>query len=473
MLVMAACTTSTGATTTAAPAPETSTPGAVSTTVGETPEETIPPGTVAVIPFMTTENDPATLEVLQGIIGTFAETNPDILVDLVVVGHGEPGQRIATAAAVGGDLGILHVNPERLREFEDAGFLLPIDDLLTELGEDQFSPGTIYRGADGNAYALGLIGGVQGTLWVREDLLNAAGLEPPASYDELIVAAEVLTAGDVYGFGLQGGADKATDLRFYNFVYQNCADFFDWEGNLVFDRPEALLAVEKYVELYQYSPPGSEGWGFTDGLDAFAAGRLAMHPYGGRLGVNVDRIAPDIRANTSVIPLRTGEVQAANGGFAYTAIYAGSAFPDAAKRFLAHLYAPESLAALMNTVPGHLIPPTKAAQEAVLASDDPYVQAYPDDVRTMFEVGSRMGNPSVNMGAIDLDSCEFNPAPNPNPWAAEIFSGTPTLISEMIGRIVVDGESAEDAWRDTYTRMGEIADEYKAANPDWEPAPRQ
>ncbi len=102
-------------------------------------------------------------------------------------------------------------------------------------------------------------------------------------------------------------------------------------------------------------------------------------------------------------------------------------------------------------------------------SDNEYVTKYPDDVRTLFDVASNGADPTVMMGAVNTETCEFNPTYNPMPWSSEIFARSPTVVGEMLQRIVVNGETPEAAWEWAYTEMERIANEWKAANPDWKP----
>ncbi|MCZ7570736.1 MAG: extracellular solute-binding protein [Ardenticatenaceae bacterium] len=437
----------------------------------------LPKGAVRIIPFLSNESDPESVKVFQAVFEEFSAENPDISIDLVLGTHGDIGQRVIAAASVGAELGVIQVRPFEMEDFIQAGYLLPLDDVVEAIGVDNFKPGTIIRGADGHVYALAYAGGTHGTLWVRNDQLDAVGLEPPKTYEELLAAAQAMTRDtdsdgkiDIYGIGLPAGPDAATSARFISFVYQNCGDYFDREGILVFDQPQVLEAVKRYVALLEYAPPGFTGWSWFDGIDAFSSGRVAMHPYGGRLGVNLERAAPDIRANSSVIFFPAGEkVKAVRGGFDYLAVYSGVRHPDAAKKFLEFFFTGDRLARFELTVPGHLIPPTEDMAQTILKSDHEYVQKYKNDVETLFSVANYNADPIVNMGAVDPDTCEFNPTLNPMPWGGAIFSRKPPIDAEMIQRIVVNKEPVEDAWKWAYTEMQKVADEWKAANPDWKP----
>jgi multiple sugar transport system substrate-binding protein len=435
-------------------------------------------GGIKVIPFLTNESDPESVVVFQDVFAEFSELHPDVTIDLVIGGHGDIGQRVVAAASVGADLGVITVPPRDMQSFIQAGYLMPLDDVVEAIGADQFKPNTLLRGDDGHVYAIAYAGGVQGTLWVRTDLLAEADLETPTNYDELLAAAAAMTQDidgdgsiDIYGIGLPVGSDGATDARFSNFVFENCGDYFDKQGNLVFNKPQVLDAVKRYVDLIQYAPPDVTGWSWFDGLDAFLSGKVAMHPYGGRLGVRLDGVNPEMRANTKVIMLPAGDAtMAVQGGNDYLSVFSGALYPDDAKEFLKFFFTGDRLARFELTVPGHLIPPTKDLAETILNSDNEYVQKYKSDVETLFEVASYGVDPTVSMGSVDTETCEFNPTYNPMPWSSEIFARTPTIDAEMLQRIVVNDETPEAAWEWAYTEMERIANEWKAAHPEWEPA---
>ena len=63
-----------------------------------------------------------------------------------------------------------------MQSFVQAGYLMPLDDVVEAIGADQVKPAALLRGDDGHVYAISYAGGVQGTLWVRNDLLQEAGL---------------------------------------------------------------------------------------------------------------------------------------------------------------------------------------------------------------------------------------------------------------------------------------------------------
>jgi len=435
----------------------------------------LPEGGVKTIPFMTTESDPRTVELLQQIIAEYEEMHPDVRIDLVLTAHGSEEERLITASAVGAELGIVGVHAEFLIDYVSAGYLLPLDDVVNGIGREKFKTGAVLS-TDGHDYMLGYAAGNNATMWVRTDLLEEAGLGVPTNYDELLAAAKAMTKDtdgdgkiDIYGWGSPAAANGATWLRFNNFVWQNCGEYFDKQGNLAFDNPNVLVALKRYVELLQYAPPDVSAWSWFDGIIAMTAGSVAMHPYGGRLGYNIWRDKPEMRANIKVTWGPYGDVVAGEGGYDYNAVSANVRWPEEAKDFLKFFYSGDRLARLNMSVPGHLIPPTEEIQAAMLAMEDEYANAFPDDIKLLFDTANNTASAAIFMGALETDTCTFNPVYNPTPWGGGIWGASP-IEAQMIEKVVVGGMSPEDAWVWAYTEMQRIADEWKAENPDWKPA---
>ena len=434
----------------------------------------LPEGGVKTIPFMTTETDPATVELFMAIISEYEADHPDVRIDLVLTAHGSEAERLLTAHSVGAELGIVGVQAEFVGDYVAAGYLLPLDSAVDALGRDQFKTGAVLT-TSGHDYALGYAVGNNGTLWVRKDLLEAAGLGVPTTYDELLAAAKALTKDtdgdgdiDMYGWGAPAAANGATNFRFVNFVWGNCGEYFDKAGNLAFDNPNVYKAFTRYLDLLQYAPPDVSGWSWYDGITAMEAEKIAMHQYAGRLGVNIYNDKPELRKNLQVTWGPFGDVKAGKGGYDYFAISADVRWPEEAKDFLAFFYSGDRLGRFDMSVPGHMIPPTQGIQDAMLKMDNPYLNEYRSDVTELFDTAKYLSSPDVFMGALETDTCTFNPVYNPMPWSNEIFGESP-IDAQMIEKVVVGGMAPEDAWKWAYTEMQKISDTWKAEHPDWTP----
>jgi ABC-type glycerol-3-phosphate transport system substrate-binding protein len=252
-----------------------------------------------IIPFFTTESDPDQLAVLQSLITEYQNLNPGIEVDITIASPASRGIRLLTSLASGADLGIFEIEPALMSQWADACYLLPLDDVVANIGANDFVEGSLFR-QNGVAYALPYAVSVYG-LWVRKDLFEHAGLPLPTTYDEVLKAAKILTKNEIYGIALPAGQNIATVNYFSTFLWQNGGDYFTCDGGVAFGEPQSLEAVRRWQALTKYAPPGFTTWGFPEQIDAFVNGRVAMAMYAGRLGVQLEESHPELADKVTVI----------------------------------------------------------------------------------------------------------------------------------------------------------------------------
>jgi ABC-type glycerol-3-phosphate transport system substrate-binding protein len=213
------------------------------TPVSQTPDLSSP----KIIPFFTTENDPNQLAFLQSMIADYQSRHPDVEVDVTIAWSAERGRRLLSALASGADLGIFEVEPTLMPRWVEAGYLLPLNDVVAEIGKNDFVTGSLYQ-QNGQIYAVPYAVSVYG-LWVRKDLLEQAGLPIPTTYEEVLNAASVLTKGGTYGIALPAGQNIAAVNYFSIFLWQNGGDYFTCDGRVAFGQPQAFQAVKRWRNM--------------------------------------------------------------------------------------------------------------------------------------------------------------------------------------------------------------------------------
>lgn len=418
----------------------------------------------AIIPFFTTETDPEQIATLQTLIAEYQATNPDVVVEIVPLSPTIRGRRLLTALAAGADLGIFEIEPTFMTDWAEAGYLLPLDDVVEAIGPSDYVPGSLFR-YDGAVYALPYATSVYG-LWVRTDRLAEHGLPIPETYDDVVAAARTLTDGTLYGIALPAGQNIASVNYFSTFLWQNDADYFTCEGEVAFATPEALDAVTKWAELLQYAPPGAATWGYAEQIDAFLRGRVAMAMYGGRLGVHLAAQAPELEDNTTVIFPPWGPEEVTLGVWSRLAIASGTTHQREARAFLSWLLSGDRLLRFDLTVPGHMIPPLQSVQVMVLAAESPYVRQHGDWLRSFLTWAEITNHPVMNMGSVR--GGHFTRSELPTPWGSAIF-GTRGVISTMLQAIALGKSTPEAAWRHAVDEMETVVAAWKAEHPEWRP----
>jgi ABC-type glycerol-3-phosphate transport system substrate-binding protein len=428
-----------------------------------------PPATVVragpkVIPFFTTESDPQQLAILRELIAEYQRLNPNVEVDIVLASPASRGRRLLTALASGADLGIFEIEPMLMPNWVSAGYLLPLDDIVRDIGASDFADGSLFQ-YDGRVYALPYAVSVYG-LWVRTDLLQSAGLGLPQNYADVLTAAKTLTRGGIYGIALPGGQNIATLNYFSTFLWQNGGDYFNCDGKVTFGEPAALEAIRRWQALSQHAPPGFTTWDYREQIDAYLKGQVAMAMYAGRLGVQLDETNPKLAERTTVIFPPWGQVKVTLGVWSRFGIAAGTRYQKEAKDFLRWLLSGDRLYRYDMVMPGHMIPPLRSVRAMPLENTSPYAQRHRDWIQSFYDWSSYANHPAMNMGSIR--DGRFERSATVPPWVQEVL-GTPGIIDTMLQEIGLRGKSPEQAWQDAARKLEQATSAWRAAHPGWVP----
>ena len=430
-----------------------------------------------IVPFLTAESSPEAVTQLLSLIEQFEEANPDIGIELQLTSNDNRGPRIINSVSVGDELGIFEIERRLVPDFTRAGYLLPLDSIVEEIGIENFIPGSLlYWPWDGHLYQF-TSDLSAATMYWRKDLFEAAGLAEPDSYERLLEASEKLhgqnnVSGNAFESSNRGGVQ-----RFVTFLWQNGGDFYTKEGDLAFDRPGTKQAVEDYAALNKFAPDGNHSWGSLDAVSAFAAGRVGMALFPGRLGYQVGTKAPDIAkvtGNREARVAREGKGPRVVYG-AVTSYSIGSTVkhPEEAKKFLKFLFTGDPLLQYSMGVPGHIAPALKDIQAKLLEQDDPYIKEYRDWVETILEATTYFNAEAQNMGSIS-ETGEFKKSLVPMPWSARVMGQAP-VTSTMFQRIALEGAAVDDAYNTaveafkTEMEAWKAENEWMAPDPNWQP----
>jgi ABC-type glycerol-3-phosphate transport system substrate-binding protein len=250
---------------------------------------------------------------------------------------------------------------------------------------------------------------------------------------------------------------------------QNCLDYYSPSGDLLFDQPEALEAIQNWVDLTAYAPPGFEGWSWGDQITAFVTGQAAMSVYAGRLGARMPEQAPHLEDVTDIVQLPWGYVEdspyVTYGSWSRFAIASGTARPEVAKDFLQFFMSGDRLASYDATVIGHMVPPLNDVAEKVENWDSEYANNHSDWLAFFNENAAFTNHPANNMGSVE--GCSFNKRDYGPPWGGAVFSRG-GIIDIMFQEIYIGGRTPEDAWTDAVALMQEAQADWLADHPDWQ-----
>jgi multiple sugar transport system substrate-binding protein len=181
------------------------------------------------------------------------------------------------ASTGAGQYQVYYIDEANVAEFAANKWLLPIKDLYPK--EYDFSgfsePLVNVLTIGGVAYGAPITTEGDMQFW-RTDLLQAANITPPTTLDDYLAAVRKLNnPPTLYGTGTRGLRGSGMNVwRFSPYLKMFGGSYLDDAGNPVFNSPEAVKAVEYYIELIKNSPSPTMSW--SDVMDAFAAGKVAM-----------------------------------------------------------------------------------------------------------------------------------------------------------------------------------------------------
>ena len=162
-------------------------------------------------------------------------------------------------------------------------------------------------------------------LFYRDDMLTAAGVAVPKNWEEYLAAAKKLTTADVAGNCMIGANDVSL------FLVDWYTRFITMGGKLTsgnkntktlstnFTSPESLRALQHMIDCVPYAPKAVTSYGFTEGLDAFATGKVAMMLFWTTIGGSIyNPVTSKVAAKTKValMPADSGQTpRAIRGGW--------------------------------------------------------------------------------------------------------------------------------------------------------------
>ncbi|SNT40509.1 N,N'-diacetylchitobiose transport system substrate-binding protein [Asanoa hainanensis] len=132
---------------------------------------------------------------------------------------------------------------------------------------------------DGKQYGIPWYAGVR-AIYYRTDWFQAAGVQPPKTWDELVTVAKAVQAKKpgTYGIAVPGNSE----LPFYSFLWGAGGEIATDNGGTWkagYTSPEARQAVKFWTDLvtvHKVAPPAAAAWNEVDARTQFATGKAAM-----------------------------------------------------------------------------------------------------------------------------------------------------------------------------------------------------
>jgi multiple sugar transport system substrate-binding protein len=435
-LVAAACAPAPAA----APTPVPSTSGAAG--AAPAPAKPTIAGSIA---YFDTDDDPASSAWHDQFHKDFIAAHPDVKIEATHLPSADYQTKLTTAIATGSKLDMLFWDTTNIPLLFSEGRLLPLNDVIESVyadigGKDKFS-----------AQALGLYtspsGEIQGipyysepvAWWFRQDLLQEAGLTPPADHWDWSFLLKAVKAShkppDVYGVGFPTGRNNGTQTIVLSFILNNGGHLVSKDlKDVAFDSQEVREAYMLFQELAPYLPPGTGSWANPQQVDATVHGTIANGHYFGRVFQNLtNQNKPLIgKVSNTLIPYnKQTTINLANWGG--HCVFKAGTNPQGAKELIKFAFKKDQFISYLTSTPGLYAPavPSLGSDPAYL--NEPTLKAFDPKMVSNITTGS------LNTANIVKEAADWQV----NPKGATLSSSL--VVVDVLQKILVNKESIDSA----------------------------
>ena len=171
------------------------------------------------------------------------------------------------------------LNIDVFADYQADGLLLPAQDYISAETYAKFYQSFLDQSVvDGTVWAVPDLASAR-AMYYNKDILDAAGVAVPTTWDELVAAAEAIKAYDanIYPWGVDMTTDEGQACFSY-YIWNNGGNFTDAEGNWTLNSAENVAAIEYVLGLVKDGLTNSDPAQETRyaNQDMFGAGKVAM-----------------------------------------------------------------------------------------------------------------------------------------------------------------------------------------------------
>ncbi|GLZ00537.1 extracellular solute-binding protein [Actinoplanes sp. NBRC 103695] len=274
-------------------------------------------------------------------------------------------------------------NPD-IQQIAATGALAPLSDF--GLNADGFAKGPVAAATyQDKLYAL-QPGANTIAIYYNKDILSAAGVEPPKTWDELKTAAKKLTKGSQYGFAFNATADYEGAWQFLPPMWTNGGDETQLKS------PQVAQALQLWKDLVDSGSASKSviNWSQADVNDQFIAKKAAMMLNGPWQTPNLVKA----KINYGVVPFPVNQA-----GQTSTAPLGGEAWTVPLTSSEAKMKKAAELVACMNTDENQLkrakeggIVPTKLALADKYKAENPTMVGFVEPVANARSRTGKLGD---------------------------------------------------------------------------------
>jgi multiple sugar transport system substrate-binding protein len=204
----------------------------------------------------------------------------DTEVRITMLGENERRAKARLDASTGaGSYQVVYIDEANLAEYVSADWIYPLTDVvptgydLADFRTDLSNVATV----DGVQYFAPFVGGGD-VMMYRKDLLEAKGIAVPETLDDLVAAVKMLNDPDAGHYGWSARGQRGSGMNVWRWSPFFRAMGGEWlDGAMpAFNSDAGVAATEVYMDMMQSSPPGVATFNWSDSVEAFRGGQVAI-----------------------------------------------------------------------------------------------------------------------------------------------------------------------------------------------------
>jgi putative chitobiose transport system substrate-binding protein len=285
--------------------------------------------------FWTMQLQPKFNDYFKDAIGKFEAANPGTKVNWVDVPWSAMQGKIQAAMAAKTAPDVINLNPDFAVQLATRNAWLDLDTALTKGENKDYLPRIWQAGTlNGKAFSFPWYLTTNVTIYNQELLTKAGITKPPATYQELALAAKQIKAKTgKYAMFTTFVPEDSNDVL--ESLVQMGVQLVDKDGKAAFNTPAGKAAFQYWVDLYKQGllPKESLTQGHQQAIQLYQAGETAMLSAGAPFIDTIAKNAPQIAKVSAVAPQISGQTGKKGVAVMNLVIPRSTTKPDLAVKF--------------------------------------------------------------------------------------------------------------------------------------------
>ena len=318
-------------------------------------------------------SDANQVKILDDYKAMFEEANPEMTVENVYIPYDQMVPNLLKSATSSDGPDVVVFNGGDATTLAVGGALAPLDKQWAAYADAGQYSDALLRSLDGTLYATSGYVNLLG-LWYNQDVLDAVGVDPPTTLDELNAALDEVVAAGYQGITLAGVPNGQSEWQAYPWMSAFGFDYADPQREPLI---KAFRMAQEWVSSGALSAEAVT-WDQTVPFQTFAAGNVAFAENGDWQRGTAESTAS---FNYGVVPLPVGDKGGVYMGGEGLSIGAFADSPTLAWKYLEETYlSVEGQLIALKTVGS--IPARADAAQADEVTSDPLIAAFAETIAT-------------------------------------------------------------------------------------------